>query len=91
MTTDPQAQKSGPEHPAKNASEPLNPTPTEEQIMTESTEVFTTTLQGHEIHGLIVDVFSHWSKESVQFPATQLPALVRTLSELAAQYGGARD
>lgn len=92
MTTEPQAQKSGPESPAKKHSEPLNPTPTEEQIMTESTEVFTTTIQGHEIHGLTVDLLSHWSKESIKFPAAHLPALVATLSDLAAEYvTGDRD
>ncbi|WP_313816367.1 hypothetical protein [Citricoccus sp.] len=45
-----------------------------EAIMDEPIETFTTSLYGHEIHGLMVDIFSHWSKESVTFPASERTA-----------------
>lgn len=52
--------------------------------MSESTEQVTVTLQGNEIHGLTVQIFSIWSKESVVLPAGHLPELRNGLAGIAA-------
>lgn len=57
-----------------------------ETIMHEPTEVFSVEIYGHDIHGVMVDVFSNWSKESVKFPVSHLSALVATLSDLSEHY-----